>query len=114
MRRFIVVPVVIAAAFLSVAAAPGPRGPETRTLCLEGGRTRPPVCSVPASRTAGAADFCYCSAGRRIKAPLCGPAERPIGETREFEQARKIAAEDGSLVGDLFNGRPMCVAPSAR
>ncbi len=109
--------VVAAAVMVSAAGAPGssPSNPATRTICLEpGGQSSPAVCYSPASRLDGRDDLCVCRSAQRVEAPVCAPGERPQAENRAFELARKAAAEDGSLVGDLYSGRPMCVAPRNR
>lgn len=119
MRRFIAVPAVAVAAVLSAAAGPppgsSPLSPATRFICIDvDGQTRPILCRAPASRLDGREDICLCPVGRRIEAPVCGPGERPQPESRAFELARRSASRDGSLVGDLYGDRPMCVAPRNR
>jgi hypothetical protein len=118
MRSLITILAVSAAALLTAAAgAPGSSAtnPATRTICIDlGGESRPAVCTAPASRLDGREDICLCRSAQRVEAPVCGPGERPQPETRAFERARKLAAKDGSLVGDLFADRPMCVAPRNR
>lgn len=87
--------------------------PPTRTeICLDvNGGTLPVVCRVPASRLDQREDICVCPQGMRTTAPVCGPNERQPAETVALNRARRDAARDGTLVGDLFEGRPMCVAP---
>jgi len=118
MRRFMFATIAIAAGLLSAAAAPpgsNSLNPATRTICVDGsGQARAAVCQTTASRLDGRDDICQCPIGRAVEAPVCGPGERPQGATRAFERARRLAAEDGTLVGDLFRGRPMCVAPRNR
>ncbi|HRD45986.1 MAG TPA: hypothetical protein PLF78_05835, partial [Caulobacter sp.] len=81
-------------------------------ICLDvDGQSRPAVCRSPASRLDGRDDICLCRSAQRVEAPVCGPGDHPQAENRAFELARKAAARDGSLVGDLYQGRPMCVAP---
>lgn len=106
--------VIGAALMLAAAAAPGssPLTPATRVICLDlNGQSRPAVCQVPGSRLDRRVDICICRTGQRVDAPVCGQGERPQPETLAFDRARKAAARDGSLVGDLFRGRSMCVAP---
>jgi hypothetical protein len=118
MRSLAIIVAVSAAALLTAGAGePGssPLNPATRTICLDlGGETRPAVCTAPASRLDGREDICLCTGAQRVEAPVCGPGERPQAENRAFEKARKAAAKDGSLVGDLYADRPMCVAPRNR
>lgn len=109
--------VAISAVLVSAASEPGssPLNPATRTICLDlGGETRPAVCQGPASRLDGRDDICICRSAQRVEAPVCGSADRPPAENRAYELARKEAARDGSLVGDSWQGRPMCVAPRNR
>lgn len=115
MRGLLAASAVALAALLTTAAgAPGssPLSPSTRIICVDvGGQTKPVVCTASASRIDGRDDTCLCEIGQRVEAPVCGPDERPQAETRAFERARGDASRDGSLVGDLFDERPMCVAP---
>lgn len=118
MRRLVTTLAISIAALLTTAAGePGssPSNPATRTICLDvGGQSRPAVCTAPASRLDGREDICLCRDAQRVEAPVCGSGDRPQPETRAFERARKAAATDGSLVGDIFADRPMCVAPRNR
>ncbi len=115
MRKPVTLALAIAAAiFVSAGAEPGssPFNPATRVICLDvDGQSRPAICQAPASRLDGRDDFCVCRSAQRVEAPVCGPDDRPPAESRAYELARKDAARDGSLVGDLWEGRPMCVAP---
>jgi hypothetical protein len=99
---------------LSAAAAPqgvqGARGPDTRIICLDvGGETRPALCRASSSRIDQSDIICICENAQRVSAPVCSAGERPQAESRLFEKARKLAAKDGSLVGDLYEGRRMCI-----
>ena len=86
--------------------------PTETTICVDvGGGTLPAVCRVPSSRLDQREDICICREGRTVKAPVCGPGEKAPAESRAFENARAAAAQDGTLFGDLFEGKPMCVAP---
>lgn len=114
MRSLLIASAAIGAALFLAGAAPGsgPLDPATRTICVDvNGQTRPVVCHAPSSRIDNRDDICLCEIGRRVEAPVCGAGERPQAETRAFDRARDAASRDGSLVGDLFDGRPMCVAP---
>ena len=94
----------------SIQAAAPPR--EAATLCLDGlGSTHPPVCTkMSATRQPSAPDICICTGPyRTVKAPWCAPGEKPPTDTAAFEHARAKAAEDGSLFGDLYQGKRMCV-----
>ena len=86
--------------------------PTETTICVDvNGGTLPAVCRVPGSRLDQREDICICRQGRTVKAPVCGPGEKAPAESRAFERARASAVQDGSLFGDLFEGKPMCVAP---
>jgi hypothetical protein len=110
---------IIAAAALLALGASGvvnasPQGsathPKMGVLCLDvGGESRPPVCRGSSSRIDQGYDICLCEQAQRVETPVCGKGERPITENRSYELARKEAARDGSLVGDRYEGRQMCV-----
>ncbi|WP_374571916.1 hypothetical protein [Phenylobacterium sp.] len=99
---------ILAAAPQAADPPPAPKAQET-TVCLDvGGHSVPAVCHVYGGL--GARDeFCLCPEGRRVTAPVCGPGETAPAETRAYDKARLKAAEDGSLIGDLYEGKPMCV-----
>ena len=75
------------------------------------GQSLPAVCTVPGGRLDQREDICLCHDGQRVSAPVCGPGEKAPRENIAFDRARKAAARDGSLLGDLYDGRSMCVAP---
>ena len=82
------------------------------TLCLDGlGVSHPPICTkMSATRQPSAPDICICTGPyRTVKAPWCAPGESPPPDTAAFDRARAKAAQDGSLFGDLFQGKSMCV-----
>ena len=86
--------------------------PTMGILCLDvGGQSRPAVCQGGSSRLDQRYDICLCKNAQRVETPVCGKGERPITENRAYELARKDAARDGSLVGDRYEGRQMCVRP---
>jgi hypothetical protein len=92
-------------------AGPMSNPPSERTICIDvGGQSLPAVCKVPASRLDKREDFCLCHEGIKVNAPVCGPGQRAPAENITYEKARREAARDGSLIGDLYQGRPMCVA----
>jgi hypothetical protein len=112
-----------AAAMLSLSAgfawadATSANSPRTMTICLDGGGHKAPVkCRTQsASRIDPGEDVCSCSgADRQVSAPVCGPGERPPGESAAYEQARLKAISNGSLVGATWQGKAMCVAPRSR
>jgi hypothetical protein len=101
-----------ASAGLAWAQAPLSQNPPAQTIiCLDvSGATLPVSCRVPASRLDTREDICVCNSGRRVDVPICPPGVRAPGETVALNRARRDAARDGSLIGDMFEGQPMCVA----
>jgi hypothetical protein len=86
--------------------------PATTDICLDvSGGTLPAVCKVPASRLDKREDICVCPEGMRTTVPVCGPGQSAPRENLALNAARRTAAKDGSLIGDLFQGQPICVAP---
>ncbi|WP_333586833.1 hypothetical protein [Phenylobacterium sp.] len=118
MRTLARAPVALALLALSLplsaqAQAPLNENPPTQTvICLDvGGGILPVVCKAPASRLDKREDICTCPQGMRTAVPICGPGEREPADTVALNAARREAGRDGSLIGDLFEGKPMCVAP---
>jgi len=101
-----------ASAGMASAQAPLSQNPPTQTIiCLDvSGATLPVSCKVPASRLDKREDICVCNTGRRVDVPICAPGVRAPAENVALNRARRDAAKDGSLIGDLFEGQPMCVA----
>ena len=104
-----------ASLFAATALAQAPLAqapPKETTICIDvGGASLPAVCRVSGERLDPREDICLCPEGQRVQAPVCGPGETPQPENRAFEIARRKAAADGSLIGDLYEGKPMCMAP---
>lgn len=115
MIRTVFFAVVALAASSGMALAQGSMSdnPPTQTIiCVDvGGQNIPAVCKVPGSRLDKREDFCSCPAGMRVDAPVCGPGQKAPGETAAYDRARRLASRDGSVIGDLYEGQPMCVAP---
>ncbi len=114
--RLLVLISVAALAVASVAAAQPSSAPHSSepaaTLCLDTlGGSHPPVChSMSASRLASPPDICLCHGPyMQVRAPYCAPGEKPPAESAAMEHARAKAAKDGSLFGDSYEGRRMCV-----
>ncbi len=97
---------------LASAQAPLAQNPPTQTtICLDvSGATLPVSCRVPASRLDRREDICVCPSGMRVDVPICAKGVRAPPENVALNRARREAARDGSLIGDLFEGQPMCVA----
>jgi hypothetical protein len=87
--------------------------PPTRShICLDvSGQTLPVVCRAPASRLDKREDICQCPQGRLVDIAVCGPGQHEPPDGIALDKVRRLAAKDGSLIGDQFNGRPICVAP---
>ena len=57
--------------------------------------------------------FCSCPVpSREVKATPCARGESPPPEDAEYRAALRAASQDGSLVGDTYHGKPICVAPA--
>jgi hypothetical protein len=118
----VLLPVFLLTAFSACAEPASPSGPPPSRMsmassqdgidCLDvNGRSKAPVCRR-GSVMAPMSDICQCSGvADRVIAPICGPGESPPVESAELMVARHKAAEDGSLIGDTFHGKPMCVLP---
>lgn len=87
--------------------------PRTTIQCIEvSGHQIPAVCHVPASRIDKREFICTCiEGGQRTVVPICGPGEAQPPEGAALERVRRLAARDGTLLGDQFQGRQICVAP---
>lgn len=95
-------------------AQPINENPPTTTIqCIEvGGQIIPPVCRVPGSRLDLREDICTCPAGgQRVDVAICAKGQQPPPESRKMNVARREAVRDGSLIGDTFEGQPICVEP---
>ncbi len=114
MRARLLAAVLALSAVPALALAQPQKAPSTpATLCLDpNGSTFPPVCHTQsASRFASPPDICLCDGPyRRVDAPWCAKGETPPADTAAFDQARAKASQDGSLFGDLYQGKPMCVS----
>lgn len=92
------------------ALAQTPATPATTSVCLDvNGSLLPVVCNVQGSRLDKRDTICHCPEGSRVDASVCAPGERPPVDNLALSRARKLAGKDGSLVGDSFEGRRMCV-----
>jgi hypothetical protein len=114
---------LISAALLALAACTSQ--PQTGTYvgdlvgeaCIDtGGSMEPAFCTLPGPAVAGqppATGFCRCPAtSRLIDAPYCAKGELQPAENSAYRAAVKAAtAGDSSLVGDTYNGKPMCILP---
>jgi len=98
---------------ISAAQPVGGNPPKSTIVCLDvSGRSLPATCRVPASRLDAREDICLCPAGgERVTAPICGPGVRPPAESAAYERARRKAVSHGSLMGAIWQGQAMCVAP---
>jgi len=116
--RVLFLTVLAGFAAVSAAAMAQPSSPqhqrpkEAATLCLDGlGINHPPVCHTQsASRFPTPPDICQClGPWRQVDAPYCAKGEKPPADSAAFEHARAKAANDGSLFGDTYKGKRMCV-----
>jgi hypothetical protein len=86
--------------------------PKKTQVCLDvSGQSLPAVCRVPASRLDSREDICQCPQGRLVDVAVCATGQREPPDGIALDKVRRLAAKDGSLIGDQFNGQPICVAP---
>jgi hypothetical protein len=86
--------------------------PGTTIQCIRvDGTEAPPLCDVPGSKIDKSEYLCTCRDGQRIAVPICGPGERRPPESVALHKVRRELSRDGSLVGDRFEGRPICLDP---
>jgi hypothetical protein len=114
MKRVSLTIALMLAAGSAYAASPRSQNPPTVTsLCLDvGGGILPVTCTAPGSRLDQREDICLClRGGLLVDVPVCQPGERPPAESRAYENARRDAARDGTLIGDTYEGQRMCVRP---
>jgi hypothetical protein len=103
-----------AAMALAGAAAARPIEHPTTTVCLDvGGRVRPATCQYQsASRLDKREDICQClHGGQPIIVDVCPAGVRPPPESAAYERERYAAIQKGSLSGQSWRGRPICVSP---
>ena len=111
MRALFLTVLAVSAVASVVVARPGPHN--AATLCLDGlGINHAPIChEMSASRFPQVPDICQCRGPyRQVEAPYCARGERPPADSADFDRARARAAQDGSLFGDTYHGRSMCVS----
>jgi hypothetical protein len=87
--------------------------PGTTIQCLDvAGQEIPPLCDVPASRLDKSEYICTCPAGgQRVDVPICAKGETRPPENVALYRVRRLAMRDGTLVGDTFQGKAMCLEP---
>ena len=84
---------------------------KTTVLCLDvSGKSLPATCHSQASRLNKIEDICTCPmGGDRVTVPVCAEGVKPPAESAAYEKARHAAVTKGSLVGAMYEGKPMCV-----
>lgn len=90
-----------------------PEGPSTTTIqCIApGGQLIPKACDVADGRLVGRERICTCpSGGVRVEVAACARGQTPPGESKALNRARRDGAQDGTLVGDTVNGKPICAS----
>ena len=86
--------------------------PGTTIQCIRvDGTEAPPLCDVPGSRLDKSEYICTCRDGQRIDVPICAKGEKRPPEGVALYRVRRELSRDGSLVGDRFEGRPICLDP---
>lgn len=110
-RAFVIAAVALTA---SGAAAADMRSnpPKQTSVCLDvSGQSLPVVCKAPASRLDKREDICQCPEGVRVDVAVCAPGQHAPPDGLALDKVRRVAAKDGSLIGDTFEGKPICVEP---
>ncbi|HVY04035.1 MAG TPA: hypothetical protein VG983_10300 [Caulobacterales bacterium] len=109
---------IIPALFLAAAACSSQQmtagEADTATACIDVSGAQAIVKCVKHESTllGGDEGFCTCpTPARQVKASPCAPGESPPAETSAYRAAVREAAKDGSLIGDTFEGQPMCIEP---
>ena len=115
MRRLIFGLILATAGGVASAQPPREAAPARTIQCIEvDGRNVPAACLAPASRIDGREYICTCpKGGQRVEVAVCGKGQAPPPESRALNEARAAAIKDGSLLGDTFEGRPICAVPRA-
>lgn len=113
MKRLITAALFFALAGVASAAPSGPAGnllrPGVTQMCLDAdGGTLPVSCTRSGGATDRAEYICSCAAGQKVDAPVCADGARAPAETVSYIHARREAAQDGSLIGDTYQGASMC------
>jgi hypothetical protein len=107
MRTALAALVLILASAAPVAAQP-PQPGDATTICLRpDGRTTPADCRQIRAGESNAP--CFCSYGQPVRTPYCIGKERSAPESRGLQLARRDLARDGTLEGDTYRGKPLCV-----
>jgi hypothetical protein len=113
-RMKAVIALAAATALSAAVASAAPIEPKTTTICLDvSGRTRPATCHYQsASRLDKREDICQCmKGGQEVKVDVCPSGVRPPSESAAYERERYALVQHGSLVGQSWHGRPVCVSP---
>ncbi len=113
MKRLITAALFFALAGVAAASPSGPTGnllrPGVTQMCLDvDGGTLPVTCTASGAATDRTEFICSCAAGQKVDAPVCADGTRPPSENLSYIHARRDAAQDGSLIGDTYEGAPMC------
>jgi hypothetical protein len=84
---------------------------KTTILCLDvSGKSLPATCQSQASRINKIEDICTCPmGGDRVTVSVCPEGVKPPADSLAYEKARHAAVTKGSLVGAMYEGKPMCV-----
>lgn len=87
--------------------------PKSTTICLDaGGHQLPARCRAQASRLDAREDICICpAASQPVKVAVCASGVHAPAESAAYERDRLKAVSHGSVVGAMWQGQPMCVAP---
>ena len=111
-RTFIAAALALAAT--AAGAQPMTNRPGIATVCVDvNGELRPPSCrQLQTTRIAPTADSCVCPRGDQVEASVCPPGVAAPPDSLDVNRARhEVLRHQQSLVGAMWRGRPLCVAP---
>ena len=114
MLRASIAAAVLALAATGAAAQSQTNRPGVATVCVDvNGALRPPACrQAQASRIDLREDICTCPTGVRIEASVCPPGVAGPPDSLAANRARnEVLRHRPDLVGAMWEGRPLCVAP---
>jgi len=105
-----------ALAIVATAAAAQPETAAQTVVCVDvNGALLAAECRAQPSRLQAREDICLCPRGNRVAVSICPPGVAPPPESLDIARARnQIVRNRHTLVGQFFQGRPLCVAPRQR
>jgi len=111
MRTLILALVLAGLTVTTAGEQPPVEGVPARTIqCIApGGQLIPKSCDVADGRLVGRERICTCpSGGVRVEVAACAKHQKPLGESKALNKARREGVRDETLVGDTVRGQPIC------